>query len=87
MSQGEILKPRKMAQESGGELSKAVISLRNTEHPLAKKLVNHLCTSRTAGRELTEADMPMRGRKQQTLSGKSAIVPHSAELTNIYLVL
>jgi hypothetical protein len=50
MSQGEILKPRKMAQEKV-ELSKAVISSRNTEQPAANCPVNHLCTSRTAGKE------------------------------------
>jgi hypothetical protein len=45
-----------MAQEKV-ELSKAVISSRNTEHPLAKCPVNHLCTSRTAGREIDRASM------------------------------
>jgi hypothetical protein len=34
------------------ELSKAVISSRNTEHQLAKCPVKHLCTSRPAGREI-----------------------------------
>jgi hypothetical protein len=52
MSQGEILKPRKRCTRKAVELSKAVISSRNTEHPLAKCPVNHLCTSRTAGREI-----------------------------------
>jgi hypothetical protein len=48
-------------------------------HQCKKCPVNHLCTSRTAGRELTEANMPMPWKKQQTLSGKSAIVPNSAD--------
>jgi hypothetical protein len=49
-----------MAQESGVRTeNKAVISLKNTDTRL-QKIGNHLCTIRTAGRELTEADMPMR---------------------------
>jgi hypothetical protein len=44
-----------MAQEKV-ELSKAVISSRNTEHPLAKCPVNHLCTSRPAGREIDRSE-------------------------------
>jgi hypothetical protein len=44
-----------MAQEKVVELSKAVISSRNTEH-LAKIVQNHLCTSRTAGREIDRSE-------------------------------
>jgi hypothetical protein len=81
--QGEILKPREDGTRKAVELSKAVISSRNT-HPCKKCPVNHLCTSRTAGRELTEANMPMPWKKQQTLSGKSAIIPHAAENEHIF---
>jgi hypothetical protein len=52
--QGEILKPRE--DGTAVELSKAVISSRNTEHPLQNCPVNHLCTSRTAGREIDRSE-------------------------------
>jgi hypothetical protein len=50
MPQGEILKPREDGTRKAVELSKAVISLKNTD--TLAKLSNHLCTSRTAGREI-----------------------------------
>jgi hypothetical protein len=74
-----------MAQESV-ELSKAVISSRNTEHPLAKNCpVNHLCTSRTAGREIDRSGMPMAWKKTtNAIIRKSAINRTHRRLTNIY---
>jgi hypothetical protein len=74
--QGEILKTTGRWHKKAVELSKAVISLKmNTR--LQKLSSKPFCTSRTAGREMTEANMPMPWKKT-TLSGKSAIVPHSA---------
>jgi hypothetical protein len=43
-------------QRKAVELSKAVISSRNTEHPCKNCPVNHLCTSRTAGREIDRSE-------------------------------
>jgi hypothetical protein len=51
-----------------------VISLRNTEHP-AKRPVKPFIPAEQQVEKLTEANIRCRGRKQQTLSGKSAIVP------------
>jgi hypothetical protein len=46
----------KTTEDGTVELSKAVISSRNTEHPLAK-LSKTIYTSRTAGREIDRASM------------------------------
>jgi hypothetical protein len=48
--QGEILKPREDGTRKAVELSKAVIS--SIPNTCKNCPVNHLCTSRTAGREI-----------------------------------
>jgi hypothetical protein len=52
MSPRRNLKTTEDGTRKAVELSKAVISSRNTEHQPQNCPVNHLCTSRTAGREI-----------------------------------
>jgi hypothetical protein len=86
-AQGEILKPRKMAQEKG-RTEQSGYQLRNTEHPLQNCPVNHLCTSRTAGREIDRSEyadaVEENNKRYQKIRN---CTEHGRRLTNIYLAL
>jgi hypothetical protein len=84
---GEILKPREDGTRKAVELSKAVISLRNTEHPLAKLSSKPFAPVEQQVEKLTEANMPMPWKKTTNAIRKIQLYRTGRRLTNIYLAL